>query len=147
MPDAERARWERGGASFAPDAIDTNAIRAADAFTDLIARSLGGDAAVADRLGVDPIQIDSLVREKCLYAFSHGETQYFPAWQFGHGGTLPGLRQVVSILGDRLHPLVVDHWFRTPSVDLEIGQTPVSPATWLARGGDPSAVVELAADL
>lgn len=147
LPSAERELWEDAGASFDPVAIQQDAINAAVAFADLLARSVEGDGAVASMLRVDRSRVSQRVRDRSLYALTHGETRYFPQWQFADDGTLPGLRQVVAALDARLHPLVVDHWFTTPSVDLQIGDVPVSPVTWLRTGGDPRVVAELAGDL
>jgi hypothetical protein len=62
---------------------------------------------------------------------------------------LPGLEEVVPVLPEDLHPVGVDHWFTTPSLDLVPGELEhgLSPREWLLSGHSPKAVVELAADL
>jgi hypothetical protein len=147
LPSAERRLWIDAGASLKPGAIEQNAINAIAAFSELVMRSVEGESIVAARLGVDRSRVSQRVRDRSLYAFSRGDTRYFPSWQLTDEGTLPGLRKVVSALDEGLHPLVVDHWFTTTSVDLEIGDVPVSPVTWLATGGSPQVAAELAADL
>jgi hypothetical protein len=147
LPSVERQLWIDAGASFKLGAIEQDAINAIAAFSELVVRSVEGDSVVAARLGVDRSRVSQRVRDRSLYAFSRGDTRYFPSWQFTDEGTLPGLREVVSALDEGLHPLVVDHWFTTNSVDLEIGDLPVSPVTWLTTGGNPQVAAELAADL
>jgi hypothetical protein len=147
LPNLERQLWEDAGASFKPGAIEEDAFNAAAAFSDLLLRSLEGDISVARRLGVDRSRISQRVRDKSLYAFSHADTRFFPKWQFVDSSTLTGLRDVLVALDETLHPLVVDHWFTTPSVDLEVGDTIVSPVLWLETGGSAHVVAELAADL
>lgn len=147
LPRREQELWKQAGASFDAGATDAVAARAAAAFSDLVARSIAGDTAVAELLSVDRSRISQRLRDRSLYAFAQPESRCFPRWQFTDGHTLPGLREALSALDAELHPLVVDHWFSTPSVDLELENGPVSPVTWLATGGNPKRVVELASDL
>ena len=147
LPVSEQKLWEDAGAVFEQSAVEENAVSAATAFAQLIFESAEGDTAVASILGVDKSRISQRVRERSLYAFTLDDVRYFPRWQFTTQGTLSGLRTVVSALDASLHPLVVDHWFTTPSVDLEVKDEPASPVTWLLTGGDPEAAAELAADL
>ncbi len=147
LPDAELALWADAGASFARGATEQDALNAATAYADLVLRSLEGDGAVASRLNVDRSRISQRLRDRSLYSFRQNETRYFPVWQFVPDGTLPGLRDVLAALDRDLHPLVVDHWFVSPSVDLVIGDVPVAPVVWLQTGGRPQVVAELAADL
>jgi hypothetical protein len=56
---------------------------------------------------------------------------------------LRGLREVLSGLDTRLHPLVVDHWARTPDLDLVVDGEPMAPVQWLRTGGDPGRLSEL----
>ena len=147
LPRDERESWEDAGASFDSQSSELVVDHGAVAFSDLLARSVEAESAVARLLGVDRAHIRKLVQDNSLYAFAYGDSRFFPAWQFLEGGTLPGLRQVLAALDEGLHPLVVDHLFTTPSLDLEISGAPVPPATWLSMGGNPGAVVELASDL
>lgn len=147
LPREERALWEDAGASFDSRPAELDAVHAAAAFSDLLVRSVEGDAAVASLLDVDRSRISDMIRDKSLYLVTHGNRRFFPTWQFIEGRTIPGLRETLAALDEDIHPLVVDHWFTTPSSDLEIGQVPVSPVTWLSTGGNPDAVIELATGL
>ncbi len=102
---------------------------------------------MAELLGVDKSRVSQRVTERSLYAFNAGDDRCFPHWQLTGGRALPGLKTVLRELDVTLHPLAVDHWFTTANVDLEIDGEPVSPAFWLATGGDPQVTAHLAADL
>jgi hypothetical protein len=147
MPDDERSLWASVGARFDRRARGKTAKVATEAYADLLARSLQGDEEAARILRVNRSRISQRVAERSLYAYDGGDERCFPLWQFSDDRSVPGLRTVLRVLDDRLHPLVVDHFFTQPHVDLEIGGRATSPAVWLATGGDPEAVADLAADL
>ncbi len=148
LPTAERRSWERAGAQFDSNAIAVVEAASAAAFAGLVERSLVGDAAAAERLGVDRSRISQRVGERSLYVFSGpGEERCFPLWQFVGAKTVPGLKVVLPLVETELHPLTVDHWFTTRNVDLEVDGEPVAPITWLTTGGSPRVVAELARDL
>lgn len=147
LPAAERKLWQELGASFDADSVVEAEATAAAAFADLVERSVVGDAAVAELLGVDRTRISQRLASRSLYAFTGPGDRCFPRWQFAGRRTVPGLRTVLEALDAGLHPLTVDHWFRTPSVDLEVAGESVSPAAWLATSGRPAVLAELAADL
>lgn len=145
LPDDERERWESVGADFSgSEAVPRSSARSAAAFVDLMARSIRGDDTLAKFLGVNRSRVSQRVSDRSLYSFTGIEgDRFFPRWQFVDHKTLPGLRVVFSALGPRVHPLVVDHWVRTPSVDLTIGGENVTPILWLQTGGDPEHLVGL----
>lgn len=147
LPSSEQELWEEAGASFAEDGLSTSLARSAAAYADLLSRSVDGDEAVAFRLGVDRSRVSQRLKAKTLYSFSDGESRRFPEWQFVEARTLPGLKDVLGVMDATLHPLVVDHWFTTPAVDLSIERAPTSPVLWLSTGGAVEPVSELAADL
>ena len=70
----------------------------------------------------------------------------FPAWQFPDGHPLPGLAQVCQAAVG-VCPVTVAAFMAHPDVDLEVDGTPVSPAVWLAAGGEPGVVADLLAGL
>lgn len=148
MPEAERAAWEAAGASFEdPGAVARVHARAAAAFAGLLTRSVPGDAAVAELLGVDRSRVSQRLTERSLYSFHHGDDRYYPRWQFQGTMVMRGMRDVLRALDESLHPLTVDHWFTTPSRELLVDGEPVAPAAWLAIGGKVDAVSAVAADL
>ncbi|HEX9994148.1 MAG TPA: hypothetical protein VGB14_14565 [Acidimicrobiales bacterium] len=145
MPAGERAVWERTGARFDEAAPMADAARRVEAFARLVARSVD-DAGAAGRLGVDRTRLSQRLRERSLLSFRapDGERR-FPEWQFDV--PTAALREVLSALDPAAHPLTVDHWAHAPQPDLEVGDAKVSPAEWLATGGDPAVVAALAAAL
>lgn len=147
LPSGERDRWTAVGAKFDTRARRGNDQRLIDALAALLARSVIGDAAMAELLGVDRTRVSQRLSDRSLYAFTAGDERCFPRWQIVDTKLLPGLKAVLRAIDPALHPLTVDHWFRTSNVDLEIDDEPVSPASWLATGGAPQTAVALAADL
>lgn len=147
LPSGERNQWAAVGAKFDNRAPRSNDKRLVDAFAALLTRSVIGDAAVAQLLGVDRSRVSQRLADRSLYAFTAGDERCFPSWQIVDTKALPGLKVVLRALDPAFHPLAVDHWFTSSNVDLEIDDKPVSPASWLATGGAPKAAAELAADL
>lgn len=145
LPDDERQLWESVGADVSDaESVPRSRARSAAAFVDLMARSFRGDDAVAKFLGVNRSRVSQRVSDHSLYSFTGVDgDRCFPEWQFADHGTLPGLRAVFSALGPKIHPLVVDHWARTPSVDLVVGGENLTPVLWLQTGGDPERLVAL----
>lgn len=147
MPSPEQRVWESVGARF--DDLDAPAragARGITAYADLLARSVSGDAEMAKVLGVDTSRISQRVRERSLFFVTEDDVRFYPLWQLGIRGdaTVPGLKAVLRELDARLHPIVVDHWFTTPSNELQIGDENVSPADWLRTGGPSAPVANLA---
>lgn len=149
LPGDERELWRSMGARFeAVDAVGNSRVRTLAAFGDLVARSFRGAAAIAQALGVDRSRISQRMGERSLYPFTGPDDErYFPGWQVHGGKTLPGLKTVLHALDPDAHPLSIDHWFRTPNVDLDIDAGPATPVEWLATGGNAEVAAELAADV
>jgi len=147
LPSAERDQWQAVGAKLDKRARSRNDKRLVDAFGSLLGRSVIGDAAMAKLLGVDKSRVSQRVADRSLYAFTAGDERSFPRWQLGEAKPLAGLKMVLRALDPALHPLSVDHWFTMTNVDLEIDGRPVSPASWLATGGDAQVAANLASDL
>lgn len=107
-------------------------------------RSIRGDEPLAQFLGVNRSRVSQRISDRSLYAFTGvGGERFFPRWQFGDHKILAGLRAVFSALDPKIHPLVVDHWARTPSVDLEVEGEKLTPILWVRTGGDPERLLEL----
>jgi hypothetical protein len=102
----------------------------------------------ADQMGLDPSRVHHRIGDRALYAYKFGARLRLPLWQFQADGTpLPNLRAVLSALPPDLHPLAVNGFMTSPNSDLEIDGEPVSPAHWLATGGDAEAVSALVSDI
>ncbi len=112
----------------------------------LIETSLTGEQA-AQRLSVDASTVRGRLSRKELYAIRVGRKNRLPLWQFTAEGALPHLGEVLSELPSDLHPLEVEALFTLPTADLSINNEELSPRAWLAAGGAPAPVVELAGGL
>jgi hypothetical protein len=130
--------------SAEPDIIARTAARASVMFIE--ARTAGD---VAKTLGVSAARIRQRATERTLYAIRTGDVWRFPSWQFdpATGKEIPGLATVIPFFAPTLHPIAIFRFLDEPNPDLEIGDEATSPLRWLATGGDPVPVAEIAAAL
>ena len=100
----------------------------------------------ASRLGVAASRVGQRVTERSLYAIDGPDGPVFPAFQFGPSGTLPGLGRVLAAIDSSVHPITVERFFLTPTVDLEsdVAGGPLSPRDWLLTALPVDDVVLLA---
>jgi hypothetical protein len=147
---AEVEILRRGGLALEPRSVsepDVIARTAARASVMFIESKTAGD--VAKTLGVSAARVRQRAIERTLYAIRNGDTWRFPAWQFDPdtGHEILGLAAVIPSISRTLHPIAVFRFLDEPSPDLEIDDEPTSPLRWLATGGDPAPVAEIAAAL
>lgn len=104
---------------------------------------------VAKALGVSAARVRQRRSERTLYGIRSGDEWRFPAWQFDAqtGKEIPGIAAVIPSFARTLHPVAVFRFLDEPNTDLEIEDEPTSPFRWLASGGDPAPVAEIAAAL
>jgi hypothetical protein len=163
-----REHWEplRGGAQLA--ASDRRLLEASGGLrfddeaaleaavtttTGMAARLVATSVSVAElaaALGVDASRVRHRLAAGELYAMpsGRGRARLIPRFQLDDmGRPLPGLGAVLAALPGDLHPLEVEGFFSTAQPELEVDDEPVSPRTWLAAGGNPEPVVELAGGL
>lgn len=128
----------------APDIAARTAARAA-----VMLAQAKTTAQVAQALEVSAARIRQRAVARTLYAIRDGGEWRFPSWQFDPeaDGEIPGLALVIPALSPRLHPVAVHRFLTEPSPDLEIDDQPVSPLSWLATGGDPGPVADIAGAL
>lgn len=102
-------------------------------------------ADVAKRLGIDGSRVRHRLARRQLLGIRRADGWRLPTWQFGADGRpLPGLEQVLRVVGDDVHPVVLARFFATRVPELRMAGATVSPREWLAGGGAPQPVVELA---
>ncbi len=82
---------------------------------------------------------------RTLYGFKHEGAWRVPRFQFYDGRPMPGVSVVFPRLLNTVTPVAVEAWFTTPTMELVMGDRPVSPRDWLLAGGDPIEVGTLAA--
>ena len=103
----------------------------------------------AEALGIGEEGVRRRIARGALYAVPTQDGDRLPAFQFGGGGEVPGVGEVLRHLDRSLHPVEVVNWFTFPDPDLylEPGEVPVSPREWLLAGGDPGKLAPLAGEL
>ena len=142
----EETFWDRNAGVALVDPQASPLARATDETVSVIgeaSRSLTIDQA-ADLLGIHRSRVSHRVRDGRLYAFRLGSQRRLPRWQLTAAGQpLPGLETVLPALPGDLHPTAVEGFFTTPDPDLD----GVTPAQWLASGGDPQRVVDEASGI
>ena len=148
LTSAEVAELRRGGLAPTADFEAYWRVRARTAATmsALMASSLS-TGEVAARLGVDASRVRQLLAERRLLGARDGGEWRILDVQFGDGGLVPNIGQVVSSLPEEIPPLAAASWLTAPEPDLEVAGRAVSPIEWLSAGGDPERVSALAADL
>lgn len=104
-------------------------------------------AEVADMLATTATLLTKRIRARKLYAIPFADTWVFPKFQFHKKQLLRGIDDVLPCLDVRLHPLEVINWFALPNADLTMDGEALSPAAWLARGGDITRVADLAGEV
>jgi len=117
-------------------------------YAQLLADSLSVKETAA-QLGVTVGRVRQRLADASLYGIQSKQGWRLPQFQFGLNGRslLPGLELVLRAMPSKLHPLSVEGFFTRPNADLETEGGPMSVAEWLATGGDPAIVVELARDV
>lgn len=131
----------------ATGAYAATAARTAADYAALVATSLSVPAAAA-RLGVDGSRVRHRIQAGELWALrTPGGRRLLPLLQFGAEGLLPGLPEVLRSLPEDLHPLEQSAFLTGRRPELRLHGREQSPVEWLSRGGDPAAVVDLAAGL
>lgn len=100
---------------------------------------------VAELLGTDVTRVSHRTRDGSLYSYAGASRRRrYPAWQFVNAAVLPHLGAIVDALPAGIHPVTVRSFFTTADDALTLAGVPVSPARWLASGGTPEPVAELA---
>lgn len=113
-------------------------------------RSLSADA-VASHLQVSLAEVAERSihgHPQQLYGFlSRSSVRLYPQWQFTDVATVPNLAELLSAIGDGVHPVSLDQFMLRPHVDLEVNGEELSPRDWLVSGADPEPVILIATDL
>ncbi len=147
LSSAEESLLRRGGFDLDERPSESSPMVAAAAeFTELLANSLT-TAEAARRLGVNTSRVRQRLTASrpSLYGIKTSAGWRLPRFQFRKRSLMPGIDQVIRRLSPELHPVAVQRWLSSPSVDLEIDGRQCSPLEWLAVGAPLQSLVELAA--
>ena len=102
----------------------------------------------ATALGVSEGRIRQRLAARTLFGLAASGGWRLPRFQFAeHGQLLRGMDQVLPVLPDDVHPVVVASFLVRPHPDLFLDGAATSPAQWLEGGGPVETVVALAAGL
>lgn len=124
--------------------------RSTIAFQVLLNHSLTLENA-AKALSVSPSRLRQRLADHTLYGIKQGRAWRIPTFQFDtkRKNLVHGIERVLPRVNADAHPLAVVNWFKSPHQDLVIGEeeTPVTPLQWLAAGGSPERVADLAMEI
>jgi hypothetical protein len=100
----------------------------------------------AKHLKVDASRVRQRLRENSLFGIDYDGEKRLPRFQFERAQVVPGLREVLAALPEKLNPLDIAEWFLSPNPDLEIESQdgPLSPREWLLKGHSVATIVKLA---
>ena len=116
---------------------------------------------VAALMAIDPSRVSHQIATGRLYSYPGSQGRpVFPDWQFitvtdeqdasppvPKASVIPHLAEVIAAIPAGSHPVAVRTFITSSSADLSVHRNALSPREWLARGGDPAAVVALAVTL
>lgn len=97
--------------------------------------------------GLEPEELHERLEEGRLLGVWLDGTWRVPAFQLTSTGLLPGLEAVLSKFPRDLDPIAVYGFLSVPQPRLMQRGRMVAPADWLASGGDPEFVMDLACTL
>lgn len=103
-------------------------------------------AEAAALCGISESRMRHLIADGEAYVLPvSGRVRRLPLWQFTTTRLLPHLREVLAALPAEMPTAVLEAFMTQPAEDLQNDGEPVSIAAWLAAGGAPAIVLELAA--
>ena len=135
---AETAMLERAGVDLDehPDQTDPM-LDYANEFAAILATSLT-PSVVAQTLGVTPVRVRQMIRDRSLYAIRIEGRWHLPLYQLTSDALVPNIGRINQAIAE-LDPVSVQRWITTSDPDLE-GLTPLN---WLKAGRDLSAVLQV----
>ena len=107
-------------------------------FAAILATSLT-PAVLARTLGITPVRVRQMIRERSLYALRIEGRLHVPVYQLAGQTLVPNIGQVNQAIAD-LDPVSVQRWITTADPDLE----DTTPLNWLKAGRKINAVLKVA---
>ena len=138
----------RGVGAWSDDSAADNVAVIAGEFAQMVTTALS-QKEVAELLGVSTSRIRQKLEAGELYAVRTTGGRVCPRFQFGPGGTLPGLESVLRALRPEAHPVAVQRFFMEvhPDLESEALNRALSPHEWLLTGHSPETLVVLASEV
>ena len=138
----------RGVGSWSDDSAADNVAVIAGEFAQMVTTAFS-QKEVADLLGVSASRIRQKLEASELYAVRTTGGRVCPRFQFGPGGTLPGLEAVLRAMRPEAHPVAVQRFFMDvhPDLESETLNRALSPHEWLLTGHTPEVVIVLAREV
>ena len=138
----------RGVGAWSDDSAADNVAVIAGEFAQMVTTALS-QKEVAELLGVSTSRIRQKLEAGELYAVRTTGGRVCPRFQFGPGGTLPGLESVLRALRPEAHPVAVQRFFMEvhPDLESEALNRALSPHEWLLTGHSPETLVVLAREV
>ena len=103
-------------------------------------------AAVARLLGLTPVRVRQLVRQRTLYAIRVDGRWHVPIFQFDGNALIPNIGQVTERLAE-LDPVSVMRWYTTADPELEDNSgNLMTPLEWLKSGRSAQALIKIVPD-
>ncbi len=101
---------------------------------------------VANRLGVTPVRVRQMIRQRSLYAIRINGRWHVPVFQFDGNALIPNIGQVIESLAG-LDPVSMMRWCTTADPELEDGSgNRMTPLEWLKTGRDARTVIKILPD-
>lgn len=120
-------------------------LRYATEFAAILATSLT-PAAVARLLGLTPVRVRQLVRQRTLYAIRVDGRWHVPIFQFDGSALIPNIGQVTERLAE-LDPVSVMRWYTTADPELEDNSgNLMTPLEWLKSGRNARTLIKIVPD-
>ena len=134
----EVAMLERAGVDLEerPDDADPM-LDYAKEFAAILATSLT-PATLAQTLGVTPVRVRQMIRERSVYAIRIEGRLHVPVYQLFGRTLVPNISKVNQAIAD-LDPVSVQQWITTTDPDLE----DTTPLNWLKAGREVDAVLRV----
>lgn len=150
IPDAELEALSEAGVRLDGPSSDPSGAaavaRGAAAAQELLDNALTV-ADAAEMISLSPARVRQMISHSSLLTVpSKDGSHLIPAWQLDRGSVLPGLSELAPN-AHALHPLTLARFMTRTNPDLDLDGHPATPAAWLATGGDPSIVADLAEGL
>lgn len=134
----EIAMLERAGVDLDERLDDTDPmLDYVKEFAAILATSLT-PASLARRLGITPVRVRQMIRERSLYAIRIEGRLHVPVYQLAERTLVPNIGRVNQAIAD-LDPVSVQRWITTADPDLQ----DTTPLNWLKAGREIDTVLRV----